>query len=233
MNSYFKTADEVAGLFQQLIRTLPLHGIDAARELYTEAFKHDPYHLAAHYTCATYFAGVKNFNGFCYHLQQCGKSNASYKEKLLTDPLVVNAFSHEQMVQLKAVNIDTDLPMIFYAVDPPGDVVYIKFKSGHQQEITTFYQELPQQLYANLQQKSADLSAMRFFIIMPWMDHIDEVVIYEGAFYSYRHEVGEIGTIGTKGSKDHYVHLNFFERLVEENPDDTALKAWLLFFSKI
>jgi hypothetical protein len=233
MNSYFKTADEVAGLFQQLFHTLHLEGFEVARDLYNEAFRHDPYNLTAHYTCAIYFAGIKNFNGFFYHLQQCGQHDNSYKEKLLTDPVIVNAFSPEQMVQLKAVHIDSDLPMIFYAVDPPGDVVYIKFKSGHQQEISSFYQTLPQQLYANLQQISVDVEDVRFFIITPPMDYIDEVIICEGTFYSYRHQAGEIPTIGTRGSDDHYVHLDFFHSLAEDNPDDTALKAWLLFFSKI
>lgn len=102
LNSYFKTAEEINQLFQKAFDTLEQHGYAAAAPLFEDAFRHDPYRLQAHYKLALHFAAINHAAYFQHHFFVCWNIDATYKEKITTDNIVVNALGNALIAEIVA-----------------------------------------------------------------------------------------------------------------------------------
>jgi len=142
MNSYFKTAQEVAALFQQAINTLHQQGYDVAQELFNTAWRHDPFNLPAHYELAIYHAAAKNAHEFRYYFFICWNLDAAYKERILTHEAVVNAFSTGELDEIIALKEKESYPIKeFTTIDPLSGGVYLRFPQAHMHEIVAVYKK--------------------------------------------------------------------------------------------
>jgi hypothetical protein len=248
MNSYFKTADEIAVLFQEAINTLHRQGYEVARELLEEALRFDPFHWQAHFELSIYHASVKNLYFFRYHFFICWNLDPSCKESILNHEIVLNALSREEIAEtISLKEKEWYLPRGFIPIDTTDDPVYLRFNSSYKKEIATLYnayhfgdddcfiiekshfrleynkerdtvRQPTEVVYARLQQLSTYLQDVRFLIGCAWDDYLDEVIIQKGTFHIYRHRIG---------NDTYHSRMEYLESIVDSYPDDAALRAWL------
>lgn len=141
MNPYFEENDN---RFRQAIETLHRDGYDACQEIIKEALLLDPYRLEMHYELALYFASVKELARFEDHFRHCRTLDPSCGEKILTSDVVVNAFSGEEITGILSPKDKGYLERRekFTAIDPVDDLVFLRFKPGHKNDIEAIYRSL-------------------------------------------------------------------------------------------
>jgi len=144
MYNYFKSVHELERLFQQAIDTLRRQGLDAAKIFLEEAFRHDPYNLAAHVELALYYATVKNKERFTHHFSICCHIDGVYQEIILGNTTVVQSFSQEEMAEMLVASKEKkQYPLLrFVAISPMSEPVFLHFDPAWKIELEKFYYTL-------------------------------------------------------------------------------------------
>lgn len=144
MNSYFKTAEEINQLFQKAFEALEQHGYAAATTLFDDAFRHDPYRLQAHYKLALHFAAINHAAYFQHHFFVCWNIDATYKEKITTDNIVVNALGNALIAEIVAAKkLKSEWSRRhFISIDPAEYNCRLIFKPDQKKAIAAVYASL-------------------------------------------------------------------------------------------